>query len=43
MSTLPRGHTPLEFMFGREIPILLVVMIGLKAMGGTTLNLSVTF
>ena len=43
MSTLPRGHTPLEFMFGREIPILLDVIIGPKAVGGTTLNLSVTF
>ena len=43
MFTLPRGHTPLEFMFGREMPILLDVMIGPKAMGGTNLNLSVTF
>ena len=32
MSTLPRGHTPLEFMFGREIPIRLDLMIGPKAM-----------
>ena len=36
-----RGHTPLEFMVDREIPILLDVMIGPKAMRGTTVNLSV--
>ena len=38
-----RGHTPFDFMFGREIRIFLDVMMGLKGMRLTTLNLSPTF
>ena len=38
-----REHTPFDFMFGREIRIFLDVMMGLKGMRLTTLNLSATF
>ena len=38
-----RGRTPFDFMFGREIRIFLDVMMGLKGMRLTTLNLSATF
>ena len=38
-----REHTPFDFMFGREIRIFLDVMMGLKEMRLTTLNLSPTF
>ena len=38
-----RGHTPFDFMFAREIRIFLDVMMGLKGMRLTTLNLSATF
>ena len=38
-----RGHTPFDFMFGREIRIFLDVMMGLKGMRLTTVNLSATF
>ena len=38
-----RGHTPFDFMFAREIRIFLDVMMGLKGMRLTILNLSATF
>lgn len=38
-----RGHTPFDFMFGRERRIFLDVMMGLKGMRLTILNLSATF
>lgn len=38
-----RVHTPFGFTFGREIRIFLDVMMGLKGMRLTTLNLSAIF
>ena len=38
-----RGRTPFDFVLGREIRIFLDVMMGLKGMRLTTLNLSATF
>ena len=38
-----RGHTPFDFVLGGEIRIFLDVMMGLKGMRLTTLNLSATF
>ena len=38
-----RGHTPFDFVLGGAIRIFLDVMMGLKGMRLTTLNLSATF